>query len=210
MHSFVVTCNRDRSKNIHPFVFRPLPNTAPAGPVSPCPLRSKNPTLSNRTETRSSSVNGRDSRRKHGEVFATPSCNTPSGPSCGKWPDGGYGSGCSIVCSDLRSSIRTDCCKNEFRDRSERPRNEVPRRTGWLGFPVGLRVDDARVSSNAACNREGKGPSRRWFSFKDSAAVRRTFPAAGSRSGGSDASASCIANAGAPWTPDNSRDNSVA
>lgn len=50
--------------------------------------------------------------------------------------------------------------------------------------------------------KKEKGCCQRSSSFKDSAAVRRTFPAAGSRAGGSDASASRIANSGViRWTP---------
>ena len=74
----------------------------------------------------------------------------------------------------------------------------ILRSTVWE-FLSSLHVGGARRSS-----REGEGLSRqRASSFKDSTAVRRTFPAAGSRAGGSDASASRIANSGVhhtPWT----------
>lgn len=89
----------------------PLPNTAPAGPVSPCPRRSRNPTLNNQTETRSSSANGHGSRRKHGAVSAAPWRNTPSGPSCDRSPDDTFDWGCSSVDSGPRSSARIDCCR---------------------------------------------------------------------------------------------------
>lgn len=93
------------------FPSSPLPNTAPAGPVSLCPRRSRNPTLNNRTETRSSSVNGRGSRRKRGAVSAAPWRNTPSGPSCDRSPGDTFDWDYSNVGSDPRSSNRIDCCR---------------------------------------------------------------------------------------------------
>jgi len=92
----------------------PLPNTAPTGPVSPCPRRSRNPTLNNRTETRSSSVNGRDSRRKRGAVSAAPWRSIPSGLSCDRSPDDTFDWDYSSVDSGPRSSDRIDCCSKSM------------------------------------------------------------------------------------------------
>lgn len=50
-----------------------------------------------------------------------------------------------------------------------------------------------------------RGPRQRSFSFKDSAAMRRTFPAAGNRVGGSDAFVSRIANRARQVTTDEDR-----
>lgn len=89
----------------------PLPNTAPAGPVSPCQQRSRNPTLNNRTETRSSFASGRGSRRKRGAASEAPWRSTPSGPWCDRSPGGTPDWDCSSVDSGPRSSDRNDCCR---------------------------------------------------------------------------------------------------
>jgi len=103
---------------------RSLPGTAAAGPVSPCPRRSRNLTSSNRRGTRSSCASDRDSRRKRGAVFAAPGRSTPSGPSCGKSPDGTADWGCSSVGSGPRSSSRIGCCRSEQERASDRGREE--------------------------------------------------------------------------------------
>lgn len=89
----------------------PLPNTAPAGPVSFCQRRSRNPTLNNRTETRSSFASGRGNRRKRGAASEAPWRSTPSGPWCDRSPGGTPDWDCSSVDSGLRSSDRNDCCR---------------------------------------------------------------------------------------------------